>query len=93
MELSAQLIALLIQFCPWYITALPNVSFAFTLTPSAYEMAERTRGYEKGTTEGFALWAETTDGLRDCRIILREPASLGIACHEYRHCAKGHFHD
>lgn len=39
---------------------------------------------------GFAEWR--APGQRDCRITLRAPFNAKVACHEYRHCAQGHWH-
>ena len=36
---------------------------------------------------GFAEWDADW-----CRITLRAPINARVACHEYRHCAEGHWH-
>ena len=40
---------------------------------------------------GFAEWI--APGQSGCRITLRAPINARVACHEYRHCAEGHWHE
>ncbi len=80
------LIWLLAQ-CPAFNSDVPvNV-----LQPPEYEaLAEL---YEVNLrTRGFAVWHPGPDGPEDCRIWLRAPADSRVACHEYKHCAEGHWH-
>lgn len=80
------LIYLLAQ-CPAYNSDVPvNV-----LKPPAFaELAELYGVKPEGG--GFAVWHPGLDGPEDCRIWLRAPADPQVGCHEYRHCAEGHFH-
>ncbi len=92
MEISGPLLALLIQFCPWYAPAQENMLSALIFPPAIYAVLEHGYGYHEGTGGGFAVWKNTPDGIKECRIFLREPVRGTLACHEFKHCAIGEFH-
>ena len=67
----------LLASCPLFDATVPMR----VLEPMAFaEVAPRGSG-------GFAEW-----GVDWCRITLRAPINARMACHEYRHCAEGHWH-
>ena len=73
------LIALLAA-CPWFDAKVPVT----VLTPPAFE--ELAHRVNKPRAHGLAIWPP-------CRVYLPSPINSRIACHEYRHCAEGHWHE
>ncbi len=89
MPLTAPLTALLIASCPWVTDPLPPIS---VLPEAQYEELLGRWGWAPGTTLGMAMWWLGELGQTQCRVYLKEPATAEVACHELRHCVKGHWH-
>ena len=89
MNFSIAFIILLMQHCSWYepnvpITIMPDIQYETII--------ENVRPEFKNNTLGFAYWEKGIIELENCKIVLKDIASLEIACHEYKHCAMGLWH-
>ena len=81
------LIALLAA-CPWFDPGVP----VEVLPPPAFEELAHRLGFGRGIN-GLATWLPSTKGPQECVITLRAQWRAEVACHEYRHCAEGHWHE
>ncbi len=89
MKFSLALIFLLFQQCPWYD---PNVPI-YILPTTQYEIVAEQISSDLKNKLGFAIWKGDAFKPKDCSIVLSDTAYLEIACHEYKHCVVGMWHD
>ena len=89
MNFSIAFIILLMQHCSWYN---PDIPVAVLPTIQYETIIEKIRPDFKNTL-GFAYWANGIIKPENCKIVLKDTSYLEIACHEYKHCDKGLWHD
>ena len=91
MNLTSAFITVLASQCSWFDTTGDVARQAVILPPGLYEVFAEGYGQEP-KTRGFAVWKKGDAEPEQCRVFLRWPTDIGIACHELKHCVVGEFH-